>query len=133
MMAEPESGLRAWVLADPTVAGLIGTRFYPMVLPQRLPTDPPFQDSCTYFRVSHRIPDEIPYPTVRIQVTCWSRTHSGARALATALEAAAGKKKGTSAGVEIKYASVANDLDMRDPVTGYYAVPVDFKVTYRRV
>jgi len=128
MMAEPESGLRAWALADPTVAGLIGTRFYPMMLPQT-PTLP----ACTYFRVSHRIPDEIPYPTIRMQVTCWATTHSGARALATALEAAAGKKKGTSAGVEIKYASVANDLDMHDPVTGYYAVPVDFKVTYRRV
>jgi len=128
MMAEPESGLRAWALADPTVAGLIGTRFYPMMLPQT-PTLP----ACTYFRVSHRIPDEIPYPTIRMQVTCWATTHSGARALATALEAAAGKKKGTSAGVEIKYASVANDLDMHDPDTGYYMVPVDFKVTYRRV
>ncbi len=128
MMAEPESGLRAWALADPTVAGLIGTRFYPMLLPQT-PTLP----ACTYFRVSHRIPDEIPYPTVRIQVTCWAASHTAARELATALEAAAGRKKGTSAGVEIKYANVANDLDMRDPDTGYYLVPVDFKVTYRRV
>jgi hypothetical protein len=128
MMAEPEVGLRAWALADPTVAGIIGARFYPMVLPQT-PTLP----ACTYARVSHRKPDEIPYSTVRIQVTCWALSQSAARALAHALEDAAGRKKGTIGGVTIKYSSVENDLDLRDPETGYYAVPVDFKVTYQEV
>jgi len=127
-MSEPEDGLIAWALADPTVSGLISTRFYPYKLPQT-PTLP----ACTYFRVSYRTPDEIPYPTVRIQVTCWAANHGGARALANAIVKAAGKKKGTSASVEIKYASIENMLDLRDPTTGYYAVPVDFRVTYREV
>uniref|UniRef100_A0A6H1Z8A6 Tail protein n=1 Tax=viral metagenome TaxID=1070528 RepID=A0A6H1Z8A6_9ZZZZ len=125
---EPESALRAWALADGTVAGLIGTRFYPMELPQQ-PTLP----ACTYNRVSYVRPDEIPYPTVRVQVTCWAATHSGAWALARAIEAAASRKKGTAGGMTIKYASVVNNLDLRDPTTGYYTVPVDFKVTYREV
>lgn len=128
MMAEPEDGLRAWALADPTVAGLIGTRFYPYQLPQT-PTLP----ACTYFRVSFRCLDEIRYPTVRVQVTCWSTTYAGARALAAAIRDAAGRKKGTSGGLDIKYCSVENCLDLRDPTTGYYSVPVDFKVTYREV
>ncbi len=125
-MAQPESALRAWALADPTLAGLIGTRFYPMDLPQT-PTLP----ACTYFRVSRAKKDEIPYSTVRIQVTCWATTHDGARALADAFIAAATARKGTSAGCDVKYASLANETTMHDAQTGYYAVPVDVKVTYK--
>jgi len=125
-MPEPEDGLRAWALADPTVAGLIGTRFYPYQLPQT-PTLP----ACTYFRVSYNRFDAIAIPTVRIQVTCSATSYAGARALARAIKDAAGHRKGTSAGIDIAYSSVENDLDLRDPTTGYYAVPVDFRVTYR--
>ena len=123
---EPESALRAWAIADPTLAALIGTRFYPMLLPQ-VPTLP----ACTYARVSRFRPDEIPFATVRIQVTCWAATHDEARAVAQALTVAAGRKKGTSAGLRVIYCSEVNDLDLRDPETGRYTVPVDFKLTYR--
>jgi len=126
MMAQPEDALRAWALADPTVAGLIATRFYPHQLPQT-PTLP----ACTYFRVSYRRVDAIDIPTVRVQVTCWASTYSGARTLADAIKKASGHRKGTSAGLDICYSSVANDLELRDATTGYFYVPVDFMVTYR--
>ena len=123
---EPESALRAWALADGTVSGLIGARFYPMKLPQ-VPTLP----ACTYSRVSYVRPDEIPFPTTRIQVTCWAESHGEARALAVALESAASRRKGTVSGLRIIYANVENTIDLYDPDTGYYKAPVDFKVTYR--
>ncbi len=123
---EPESALRAWAIGNPALAALIGTRFYPMLLPQT-PTLP----ACTYARVSRWRPDEIPFATVRIQVTCWDTTATGARAVATALTNAAGKKKGTSAGLRIVYCSEVNALDLRDPETGRFTVPVDFKLTYQ--
>jgi hypothetical protein len=123
---EPESALRAWAIADPTLAGLIGTRFYPMLLPQT-----PVLPACTYARVSRSRPDEIQFATVRIQVTCWAATATEARAVATALTSAAGKRKGTSAGLRVVYCSEVNDLDLRDPDTGRFTVPVDFKLTYQ--
>jgi hypothetical protein len=130
---EPESALRAWALADPTVAGIIGVKFHPMNVPQQQQGQPPVIPACTYARVSRKKPDEIPYPTVRIQVTCWDTTPTGARALAHALINAAGRRKGTAAGLRIVYCSQVNDLDLRDPETGRYTVPVDFKLTYREV
>lgn len=122
---EPEYALRTVILDDATVTGLIATRYYD-TLPQT-PTLP----ACTYLRVSHRVPDEIPFPTARIQVTCWATTRSGARELAKAVRDAADKFKGTKNGMRLVYAKHENDLDLRDGTTGYHTVPVDFKVTYR--
>lgn len=123
----PESVLRTVILEDATVSGLIGSRFYP-VLPQT-PTLP----ACTYFRVSHYVPDEIPFPTARIQVTCWGTSRAEARELAEAVRLAGSGFKGTRHGMRVKYAKHENDLDLRDPTTGYHTVPVDFKVIYREV
>jgi len=126
MMPTPETALRAWMIADPALAGLVGTRIYPHALPQT-PTLP----ACTYRRVSYRRPDEIPFATVRIQVTAWGDTYTSARAVADALKTAADRKKGTSSGLTVVYASVQGDLELVDPVTGRYTVPVDFQVTYK--
>jgi hypothetical protein len=123
----PESVLRTVILEDVTVAGLIDTRFYP-VLPQH-PTLP----ACTYYRVSHTVPDEIPFPTARIQVTCWAESRDDARALAEAVRLAGSGFKGDRHGMTVKYAKHENDLDLRDPQTGYHTVPVDFKVIYKEV
>lgn len=125
---EPESALRNWIVSDVTVAALIGTRCYPVELPQ-IPTLP----AVTLTRISYAPKDEIPYPTVRIQATSWATTNGGARALAQAIEDAASKRKGTSLGMTVIYASVLNNLDLHDPETGYHTVPVDFKVTYKEV
>jgi hypothetical protein len=128
---EPESALRAWAIADPTLAGLIGVKFHPLVVPQQTPGAPSVLPCCTYARVSRSRPDEIQFATVRIQVTCWAATATEARAVATALTSAAGKRKGTSAGLRVVYCSEVNDLDLRDPDTGRFTVPVDFKLTYQ--
>jgi len=127
----PESVLRTVVLESPAVTAMIGARFTPEPLPQQsvLP-------ACTYQRVSQRIPDEIPFPTVRIQVTCWAATRNAARDLAEAVKKAVRLTgegwKGQRHGMAIKYMKPENDLDLIHPDTGRHTVPIDFKVTYRR-
>jgi hypothetical protein len=123
---EPESALRNWIISDAVLSGLIDERCYPMQLPQT-PTLP----AVTLMRVSYVRHDEIPFATVRIQATCWGESWSDVHEVAAAIEAAASRRKGDSLGLRIVYANVVNNIDMIDPETGRYTMPVDFKVTYR--
>lgn len=72
--------LRAYVLADATVAGLVGTRMYPVILPQ----DPPmpaitFQIISGASVISNDGPAGLESPT--FQIDCWAATYSQMDAL----------------------------------------------------
>lgn len=84
-----EKALRAVLLGNPGVSGLVGTRIYPMLLPQAATWPGP---SMTYQRISTTSPvalaGEIGPERMRIQVDCWDTAWSGARNLALAVKAA---------------------------------------------
>lgn len=126
---QAEGVLRTVILEDAAVVALIGNRFF-----EELPQQPTFP-TCTYSRVSRREPDEIPFPTVRLQVLCWATTRAGARAVATAIRNAVRQQgagwKGVRHGTTVKYMRPENDLDIKDPTTGRHIALLDFKVTYR--
>ena len=79
-----EAALRAYLLEDVALAALIGTRIYPVVMPQK-----PDLPAVTYLRVtgsrvhSNDGPSGLSSP--RFQFDCWALTYLGARAVAEAL------------------------------------------------
>lgn len=79
-----EADLRAFVLADGTVASMIGTRMHPVLLPQA-PTLP----ALTYSTISairgHTMQGPDGLPETRIQIDSWAATYSAAAALAGAV------------------------------------------------
>ena len=89
-MADIETTLRTHLLADAGLAAKIGTRCYPVQLPQQ-PTLP----ALAYLRVSmdpvqHRSSAQAGAARSRYQFDVWGATHQSAQETATALIAALG-------------------------------------------
>lgn len=115
-----ETAMRAHLLADSTLAGLIATRLYPLTLPQN-PTYP----AVTYQRISRR-PVHVkpaiinPIVNVRWQFDVHAETYSALRSAAEALKDAIYTY---SSGV---YESmVDSEYEMFDDLTKTYRTSVD--------
>ncbi len=79
-----ETELRAWLLADTTIAGLIDTRMYPQYLPQKVTY--PAISYATASRVSSRqLSGPAGRARPRITVNSWAETYLEAKALAEAV------------------------------------------------
>ena len=82
-----ETGLRAALLADGTVSGLVGTRVYPEVMPHDV-TYP----AISYQRVStvrtQFLTGVDDFTQVRLQVDCWASSYADAKSLANAVKSA---------------------------------------------
>jgi hypothetical protein len=78
------SDLRVFLLADATIAGLVGTRIYPLLLPQS-PTLP----ALTYQWISlvpvHSMDGPSGLVARRLQVDCWGSTYLAIETLAEAV------------------------------------------------
>lgn len=79
-----ETEIRARLVADSTVSGLVSARIYPLVLPQS-PTYP----AITYHRVSgvrlHHLGGVSGRAVPRISFSMWAQTYTGCQALAAAV------------------------------------------------
>lgn len=113
-----EQTLVAVLKNDSAVSALVGTRIRPLNLKQEdaLP-------GVVYQRVSTvpvtSLDGDSGVDAVRIQVSCWAETYSGARALAAAVRAAV--TGGMVAVTEM-------DIDDRDEATQHYRVILDFRI-----
>jgi hypothetical protein len=120
-----ETDIKKLLTDDGVVAGLVGTRVYPVVLPSGFSPEDDLP-AVTYATVSHREANEVPVAFRRIQVTAWGVAYGDAVELADAIIACLHRYKGGG----IYAVSQQNRLDMRDPELGIYYVPVDFKVAF---
>lgn len=81
MIADIRSALRAYLLADGSISALVGTRVYPMKMPQGVTSD-----SIVYQRVSntgfHHMTGAVGLARPRLQIDCWSQSADRANALA---------------------------------------------------
>lgn len=108
----------------PGLVPLVGTRVYPMQLPQT-PTLP----ALTYWRVSgvrghsHDGPSGLAEP--RFQASVWAETYAGARAVATQVRLALDAWQPTG-GVAL----LLNEVDMVDVATGWHHSALDFRVEH---
>ncbi|WP_137387968.1 DUF3168 domain-containing protein [Rhodoligotrophos defluvii] len=84
--------LAALLTADATVTGLVGSRIYPVVLPQK-----PRLPALTYTTISdigqHGSGGPLKLSRPRIQVDCWAETYDQARVLAAAVKRALDGKR----------------------------------------
>lgn len=122
-MAQLEPSIFSALTADATVSGLVGTRVYPLVLPQKagLP-------AVSYLRVSGRQEMSLSglsgLEAPRIQIDCWATTYAGAKALAAAVRAA------MLSATAFKVGSVS-DRDLYEDDTNVFRVSIDFSVWHR--
>lgn len=126
-----ESSLYTYITADVTVSGLIGTRLYPLDLPQQ-PTAP----CVTYHRVStvplYALDGDADVDTVRIQIDSYDDTVLGAKTLADAIRARIGGFRGDMSGTTVQAVFLDSEQDFGDPTTDLYRVSQDYLITYER-
>lgn len=82
-----ETGLRAQLVGDATVTGLVSSRVYPEIMPQNVQ-----YPAISYQRISTTRTQFLTgvddFTKVRIQVDCWDESYSGVKSLASAVKSA---------------------------------------------
>src|SRR3972149_1809320 len=129
--------LRTFLLADATLSGLIGTRFYPLRLPQN-PTMPAMTYSWVGGDRDHSMTGPIGISSPRIQFDAWAMTYLSAEAVFEALRKRLDSFRGTAGSTKVQGAffSVERDFyeDSADAGTGsgigLYRRSSDFFVHY---
>lgn len=122
------------LLADVTVAGLVGTRVFPGSLPQgeALP-------AIIFNRISgapiYADEGEVGLDEARIQIDCYGVSYSAAKTLSRAVRASLSAFFGTSDGVESLYLSLDIERDLREGGSNAseyrYRTSMDFIALYR--
>ena len=118
-----ESSLRAALLAAPAVSALVGTRVYPMLLPQN-PTLP----AIVFQRISavpdHLLGEQGWRAPCRVQLSLWAATYDAMRTLTIAVEAALRGYSGSG----LRLVRLLNLTDDYEPETKLYRMIADFRV-----
>lgn len=116
--------------AHPGLSALVGSRIYPLILPQN-----PAYPALTYQRVSgpreqsHDGPSGLARP--RFQVSCWHPDFDQAKAAAEQVRLALAGYRGIVGGLEIEGIQVENELDLYDPDAKVYRVILDFVIWHQ--
>jgi len=130
-MAEIEQTLATYLKAYAGLAALIGTRIYPLVLPQNPDGGPPTLPACTFQRISgaraHNQNGRTLLARPRIQIDCWAATYSAAKGVAAQVRAALDGHQGAG---DAWGSYVDADLDDYDADTGRYRVVVDVVIIH---
>ena len=127
-----ESGLFAMLVADPTVAGSIATRLYPMILP-----DDVTLPAATYQRIStvtdQTLTSIVSLTTVRMQFDTWASSYTVAKQIADALNSVLEGFYGSLPnGVQIANITLDSQIDLYDSPTTYYRVSSDYLIQFQR-
>ena len=120
-----DTGLKATLVGDVSIAALISTRCYPMQLPQE-PTLP----SLTYRRISAPNGREFgdrAFTQARYQITAWDDTYLSAETLGDLVISLLDDYSGTMNGLHVS-ATVLNDIPLYDEESGRHAYVVDVEL-----
>jgi hypothetical protein len=124
-----DSDLKARLVADGTINGLISGRVYPDILPQG-PTYP----ALTYFRVSgprlYHLRGASGRSTPRYQIDCWAETRLGARVLAEAVRASLSGFHGFMGTTKVGYLRLDNETDFYEETVKVYRTSLDFIIDH---
>lgn len=106
-------GLRTFLIADATVAGLVGTRIYPAILPQD-PTYPAisYQYIAGASDISTDGPTGLANPT--FQIDCWAPTYAAMDALFEAVRKRLNGYKGVAGGAAVQGVFLVRKRDLYD-------------------
>ena len=118
-----ETAVVAALLADATVAGLVGEGIYPMAVPQGAPVP-----AIVYQRIFtgplHTLVGDEGSDDVRLQLSCWAPSYAVAKALAAAARAALT----AAASLSLR---TTGAIDYRDEETRHYGVILDVNLWQR--
>lgn len=109
-----EADLIGMLLADPTVAGIVGARVYPFSIPQGAP-----MPAITVFRITggpeYADDGEIGLENPRVQIDCWGDTYTAAKALSVAACALlSGLRDVTFGATTFRYIMIVDVRDLRE-------------------
>lgn len=124
------TSLRTFLLADPTVSGLVGgERIHPVLLPQGVT-----QPSVTYRRISgqgvHGTSGRLNLNGPRIQIDAYARDADEATELADAIRDRIDGHRGATGSVRFKGIFFANERDMFDPDVKMHRVSRNYFVWF---
>ena len=125
-----EAGLHDYLTKDNGVKAIVGTRVYPVYLPQS-PTYP----AITYQRITtERVgsttgPSGLARP--RFQVDCWATTYAGAKALSTAVRTAVDGHSGKIGSADVFGVIVSNETDFYEPDVDINRVTMDLIIWHK--
>lgn len=125
-----EADLRALLVADTTVSGMVGTRIYLA----RLPQDPTYP-AITFSKVSgprvHTLAGRGGRARPRLSVHCWAESDVGAKALANAVRAVLDGFNGTTNSGRRTTFLIDNEFDLYDDEADVYRVVQDYRASHR--
>ena len=124
-----EADIRTYMLTRTAITDLVSTRIYFQKLPQNA-TFP--------LLVSNRISTKREYShsgdsnltTPRVQYSCYAETWTAAKDLAEQIVSEMSGFSGTAGSTTVYSTFVENELDLNDPESKLYFIPVDLMITY---
>lgn len=124
-----EQALRKYLIAAPAVAGLIGERVHPLVIPQGGKTP------CITYQRSGSNRHKTTCGTnrlvgARVKLDCYSKTYIQAQALAAEVWQRLRDFSGDMQGVEVSDLSLELDLDLSDMEPGLYRQSQTYLIWY---
>jgi hypothetical protein len=121
----PEAAVHARLISHPEVAGLVGTRVYPVTLPQTV-TLP----AVSYLRVlaqhSHTYEGPCDLARARIQIDAWAAAYGQAKAVAEAIRHALAHFQDAT----VQAALATTERDLYEPDVRTYRVSSDWFVWF---
>lgn len=126
-----ETGLRAFLLADPAVAAIIATRLTPLILPQN-PTYP----AASYQRITGARLSSFDGPAGRamplMQLDAYAETYGAAKGLAEALRRALDGYKGAMGAVQVDAVSLETEQDAPyEDAPEIYRVIQEYRISHQ--
>ncbi len=124
-----EEGLKTFLEAQTAITNLVGSRIYPLILPQK-----PAYPALTYARVSglrlHNFGGVAGRGWPRFTVSLWAETYAAAKALAEKTRQALDGHRGalgSAAGVAV---SIENEIDFYEGEAKVYRVLQDYFISH---
>lgn len=123
-MASWQAALRAILIADIDVLAAVGTRIGPEV-PQG-PTFPTVQLG----GVGTNQDGVIDFANSLAQVTVWDTDYTRCQETALTIRYALQRYKGRVGGIRFEGITFVNEMDIKDPETGRFTRPADYRLNY---
>ena len=125
-----EEAIYSYLSGHAGLIALVGTRIYPLVMPQNT-----ILSAVTFSKVSgprvHAMQQDAGLAYPRFQVSCWGATYKSAKDVAAQVRAALQDFKGTMGGVggvAVSGVFIQDENDLYEPGTQVYHVALDFTI-----
>ncbi len=125
-----EEGLYSYLSGYAGLTALVGTRIYPLVMPQNVTMPAIRYQRISSSRIySHDGPNKLTHP--RFQFSCFAESYATAKAVANQVRFALAGYQGTmggAGGVTVQFAIVDDEVDLYEDETKLHHVAVDVVV-----